>query len=56
VKRRLGEPQNRSGELGKSNILAFALTLLDVTGLADNIVERRVFVYLCDSALFPRVF
>jgi len=27
-----------------------------VTGLADNFVERRVFVYLCESALFPAVF
>jgi hypothetical protein len=27
-----------------------------VTGLADNFVERKVSVYLYDSALFPTVF
>ena len=31
-------------------------SLSDVTGLTENFVERRVFVYLCDSTLFPTIF
>lgn len=39
-----------------SFVQSLVCTVSNVTGLANNFVERRMFVSLSDSALFPTVF